>query len=106
MRIAQLRCFSTIAQLENVSQAAEHLHLSQSSLSKNLATLEEELGAPLFERKGRRLILNPAGARMLEFSNMVLRELGYAMDDIRMLSTGAEARLKIGIAGYCDRLAE
>ena len=50
MRIAQLRCFSTIAQLENVSQAAEHLHLSQSSLSKNLATLEEELGAPLFER--------------------------------------------------------
>ena len=43
---------------------------------------------------------------MLEFSNMVLRELGYAMDDIRMLSTGAESRLKIGTAGYCDRLTE
>ena len=106
MRIAQLRCFSTIAQLENVSQAAEHLHLSQSSLSKNLATLEEELGVPLFERKGRRLILNPAGARMLQFSNMVLRELGYAVDDIHMLATGSEARLKIGTAGYCDRLTE
>ena len=106
MRIAQLRCFATIAQLENVSQAAEYLHLSQSSLSKNLATLEAELGVALFERRGRKLILNPAGVRMLEFSNMVLRELGYAMDDIRMLSTGAEARLKIGTAGYCDHLAE
>ncbi len=106
VRISQLRCFSTIAQLENVSQAAELLHLSQSSLSKNLATLEEELGAPLFDRKGRRLILNPAGARMLEFSNMVLRELGYAMDDIHMLSTGSESRLKIGMAGCCDQLTE
>ena len=36
MQIAQLRYFTTIAQLENVSQAAELLHLSQSSLSKTL----------------------------------------------------------------------
>ena len=46
MQIAQLRYFTTIAQLENVSQAAELLHLSQSSLSKNLARLEAEVGAP------------------------------------------------------------
>ncbi len=106
MRIEQLKCFAAVAQLENVSQAAEYLHLSQSSLSKNLATLEEELGASLFERKGRKLLLNPAGARMLEFSSMVLRELGYAMDDIRLLSTGTKARLRIGTAGCCEGLAE
>ena len=102
--MTQLRYFVTIAQLENMSQAAELLHLSQSSLSKNLATLETELGTPLFYRNGRRLTLNPAGARLLEYSNMVLRELDYVMDDMRLLSTGAEARIKIGAAGLSDEL--
>ena len=106
MRLAQLRYFVTIAQLENVSQAAELLHLSQSSLSKNLATLEAELGMPLFFRNGRRLTLNPAGARLLEYSNMVLRELDYVMDDMRLLSTGAEARIKIGAAGLSGELTQ
>ncbi len=106
MRIAQLRYFVTIAQLENVSQAAELLHLSQSSLSKNLSTLEEELGMPLFQRNGRKLVLNSAGARLLEFSTMVLRELDYALDDMRLLSTGAEAKIRIGLAGFCGKLTE
>ena len=106
MRISQLRYFVTIAQLENVSQAAELLHLSQSSLSKNLSKLEEELGLPLFYRNGRNLTLNSAGARLLEYSTMVLRELDYALDDMRLLSAGSEVKLKIGLAGFCDRLTE
>ena len=104
MRIAQLRYFVTVAQLENVSQAAELLHLSQSSLSKNIATLETELGMPLFYRNGRRLTLNSAGARLLEFSTMVLRELDYVMDDMRLLSSGGEARIRIGAAGLNEKL--
>ena len=106
MRILQLRYFATIAQLENVSQAAKHLHVSQSSLSKSLALLEEEMGASLFTRNGRKLTLNAAGARMQEFALMVLQELDYAKDDIRLLSTGAKARIRIGTAGGTDRLSE
>ena len=102
MRTAQLRYFVTIAQLENLSQAAELLHISQSSLSKNLSSLESELGIPLFQRSGRRLILNPAGARLLEYSSMVLRELDYALDDMRLLSSGNAARIRIGAAGMSD----
>ncbi len=106
MRMTQLRYFTTIARLENVSQAAELLHLSQSSLSKSLASLEEELGMPLFYRSGRKLTLNPAGERLLEFSAMALRELDYAVDDMRLLSTGAETRIRIGAAGMSERLSE
>ncbi len=104
--MTQLRYFVTIARLENISQAAELLHLSQSSLSKSLASLEEELGLPLFHRNGRRLTLNPAGERLLEFSTMALRELDYAVDDMRLLSAGAETRIRIGAAGMSDSLAE
>lgn len=105
MTIAQLRYFTTIAQLENISQAAQLLHLSQSSLSKNLAKLEAEVGTPLFDRSGKRLTLNAAGARLLEYSTLALRELEYALDDLRLLSTGADSRVKIGTAGASDRLA-
>lgn len=105
MYIAQLRYFTTIAQLENISQAAQLLHLSQSSLSKNLAKLEAEVGMPLFDRSGKKLTLNAAGARLLEYSTLVLREMEYALDDMHLLSTGADSRVKIGTAGTCDRLA-
>ncbi|MCI9562843.1 MAG: LysR family transcriptional regulator [Oscillospiraceae bacterium] len=60
LHTAQLRYFTTIAQPENVSQAAQLLHLSQSSLSKNLAKLAAELRTPLFDHSGKRLTLNPA----------------------------------------------
>lgn len=106
MTIAQLRYFTTIAQLENISQAAQLLHLSQSSLSKNLAKLEAEAGTPLFDRRGKKLTLNAAGARLLEYSTLALRELEYALDDMRLLSTGADCRVKIGTAGSSSRLAD
>lgn len=105
MHITQLRYFATIAQLENMSQAAQLLHLSQSSLSKNLSKLEAEVGTPLFDRSGRRLTLNAAGARLLEYSTLALRELDDALGDVRLLSTGGGARIKIGAAGANDRLA-
>lgn len=106
MRISQLRCFVTVAQLENMSQAAELLHLSQSSLSKNIATLEEELGTQLFQRKGRSLTLNPAGERLLEYSTMALRELEYAKEDMQLLSQDTESRIRIGLAGFYDSLTD
>lgn len=60
---------------------------------------------PLFDRSGKRLTLNAAGARLLEYSTLALRELEYALDDMRLLATGTDARVKIGTAGAGDRLA-
>ncbi|MBQ9411665.1 MAG: LysR family transcriptional regulator [Oscillospiraceae bacterium] len=98
MTIPQLRCFTTVARLENVSQSAELLHLSQSSLSKSIAKLEEELGTPLFERRGKKLTLNAAGQRLLEYSTRTLRELERTKDDLRLIATGTETRIRIGTA--------
>ena len=63
------------------------------------------MGTPLFDRSGKRLTLNAAGARLLEYSVLTLGELEYALDDMRLLSTGADFRVKIGTAGPIDRLA-
>ena len=104
MTITQLRYFAAVAQLENVSKAAEMLHLSQSSLSKNIAKLEAELGTLLFHRSGKKLVLNAPGARFLECSNLILRELEFAMDDMNQLATGADSKIRIGSAGASRRL--
>lgn len=106
MNVLQLRYFITVAQLENVSKAAAILHLSQSSLSKNIAKLEEDLGLPLFERNGKKIKLNPAGERFLDACTLVLRELDGALADMHQLTWGTDKRIRIGLADTNRRMID
>ncbi|MFC5238254.1 LysR family transcriptional regulator [Pseudonocardia zijingensis] len=67
-----LEQFLVVARLEHLTRAAEELHVAQPSLSRTIARLESELGAPLFDRSGR-LRLNDAGKL---FRDHVERSLG------------------------------
>ena len=58
MELLQLQYFQVIARTQNISAAAEQLHISQPSLSQILKRLEQEVGAPLFDRVGKRIVLN------------------------------------------------
>ena len=58
-----LSAFRTVAELSNLRAAADVLHLTHSAVSQQLRGLEEALGFPLFERRGRRIVLNDAGRR-------------------------------------------
>ncbi|MGV9754758.1 LysR family transcriptional regulator [Streptomyces tricolor] len=60
MELNALRQFLVVARLEHLSRAADELRVAQPSLSRTIARLESELGAPLFDRSGR-LRLNDAG---------------------------------------------
>jgi len=61
----QLRSFVRIAELKSLSRAAEILGLTQSSISRQLASLEAYIGKPLFSRTGRGVELTGAGERLL-----------------------------------------
>ena len=61
MELRVLRYFLTVALEENITRAAEALHMTQPTLSRQLSQLEEELGARLFERGARRITLTDAG---------------------------------------------
>lgn len=61
MELRVLRYFLTVAQEENITRAAEALHMTQPTLSRQLSQLEEELGARLFERGARHITLTDAG---------------------------------------------
>ena len=60
-RLKQLRSFCQVVRLRSFTRAAEHLGLSQSSVSQQVRSLEAEFTAPLLERDGRHVTLTPAG---------------------------------------------
>lgn len=61
MELAKLRYFYTVAKLGHVTRAAEEIHIAQPALTKAIKQLEEELGAPLFYKKGRNIFLTAYG---------------------------------------------
>ena len=61
MDIRELRYFLAVADEQNITKAAERLYISQPSLSKQMSNLEEEIGAPLFIRGGRKITLTESG---------------------------------------------
>ena len=62
MELKQVAYFLTVAELGSFSAAADHLYISQSSLSKQIMALEKELGIELFDRSKRNIVLTEAGA--------------------------------------------
>jgi LysR family hydrogen peroxide-inducible transcriptional activator len=72
MEMHQLRYFAKVADLGNVTRAAEACFVSQPSLSQQLAKLERELGQPLFERLGRGVRLTEAGRLFKRYCDQIL----------------------------------
>ncbi len=72
MELFQLEQFKAIAEIGNMTKAAESLYISQPALSKNLNNLEKEIGRSLFDRLNNKLVLNENGRLFLKQVNTVL----------------------------------
>lgn len=68
MQLQWLYYFTTIAELEHYTRAAERLRVSQSNLSHAMRDMERELGTKLFERKGRNVQLTKYGQLFLPYA--------------------------------------
>ena len=106
MDMQQLRFFNTVVHLENISKAADSLHISQSALSKQIQKLEKEMGATLFDRRGKKIVLNKAGKRFYESSEQILKELQAAKDDLNMMTSKKNSRIRIGSAAMPPEMIE
>jgi DNA-binding transcriptional LysR family regulator len=98
MEINQMKYFRAIVQYGSFSEAASHLHLTQPALSKSMARLEEELGAPLFERKGSRTTLTPAGRVLYPYCGNVLNTVESGITAVRERSGLARGQVTVAIS--------
>lgn len=89
MTLNQLLYFQTVARYQHFRLAAASLNISQPSLSRSIANLEEELGIILFERKGRTVTLTKYGRLFLEHANRILTDVQLAEKQMKKLSGNA-----------------
>ncbi|MFD0666222.1 LysR family transcriptional regulator [Ramlibacter sp. MAHUQ-53] len=99
MNLRQLQQFVTLAETGNFHRAAERLHMAQPPLSVSIRKLEEELGAPLFERTPAGVRLTAAGGGMLAHAQRALFHAQQCQASVRAGVRGEAGLLKLGFVG-------
>lgn len=93
--IRHLRLVCELLTTGSATAAARRLSVTQSAISHQLRDLEQRLGCPVCSRVGKRLVLTPAGMRLLEAAQRILPELDRAAEDVRRLREGRSAILRL-----------
>ena len=88
-----LRSFEAVARRAGFGAAAEELHVTQSAVSRQIKSLEDELGAPLFTRGTRRIELTQAGQMLLRAITPALARIDSAVHQIRQQRGRAQVSL-------------
>ena len=91
-----LRSFFAISEFGSLSRAAEQLHVSRSTLTRQVQALEAEIGGRLLERGHRGAALTAAGHALLEGMRPVVAKADEVVSDARKLARGQSASLRIG----------
>ncbi len=100
MEVRHLKLVKTVSEEGSLTGAGKRLFLSQSALSHQLREVEEKLGAALFQRVNKKMILTEVGRRVLQTANLVLCELEKAETDVRKYIDGDAGLLRISTECY------
>ncbi len=98
MEIQQLRYFTVAARYQHITKAAEEIHIAQPALTQIIKRLESEVGAPLFERNGRNIILTPEGKILQEEALQILKTIDELPIVLQQKKTERSKTLKIKVS--------
>lgn len=93
-----LKMFGAVAERGSLVEASRQLHLTPSAVSHGLKSLETQVGCRLFDRVGKRVILNEAGEHLLAQVRQPLAALDAAAASLKHLGQWGQTRLRIGAA--------
>lgn len=98
MKLQHFRNVVAIAEQGSLRAAARHLQLAQPALTRSLGELERELGAPLFERRTRGMVLTPVGQVFVRRAISVLNDVRKAREEVDQLQTGVGGNVVVGLS--------
>jgi len=96
MELRSLRLFLAAAENASFSRAAERMHTVQSNVTSHVQKLEGELGAPLFDRRGRRVSLTWAGRRLQDYAVRLCALHDEGLAEIRSAARRPNGPLRLG----------
>jgi len=97
MELLQLEYFMKVAKEQHITKVAEQLHISQSSLSQTMSRLEKELGTKLFDRVGKRIVLNERGRVFQDGVQKAFKELRVSKTTVTSMADHYVGHLNIGV---------
>lgn len=97
MDFKQLKAFTTLAEFGSFSRAAAVLSVAQPVLSRQIKSLEEELGIELFYRNGRGIVLTEAGKLLHGYAGNVLDTVTRATDEVTALRSSPRGTVALGM---------
>ncbi|TCO57215.1 LysR family transcriptional regulator [Actinocrispum wychmicini] len=96
LTLQQLRYFLAVAEARHFTRAAELTRVAQPSLSKQIHSLESELGAPLFSRARGNITLTPAGEALVPIARRILADVDTARLEVGELVGLKRGRVRVG----------
>jgi len=100
LEIRHLKLLTAVAEEGSVTEAGRRLHVTQSALSHQLRDAEEKLRTALFLRLGKKMVLTPAGEKLLESARKVLDELHCAEAQAAGLNDGTRGVIRLSTECY------
>jgi DNA-binding transcriptional LysR family regulator len=91
----QLQAFQVLSKTGSFTETAKTLNLSQSAISHSMKALEQNVGCRLFDRLGKRALLNQAGEQFLQRVEKILQEMTQARTELRHLGQWGHGRLRV-----------
>ena len=98
MELRVLKYFLAIAREQGITRAADVLHITQPTLSRQIAELEEELGVQLFDRSGRRIRLTDEGILFRRRAMEILDLVERTREEVSEQDERIEGTVSIGVA--------
>ena len=98
MEIRQLRYLVALAEERHFTRAAARANVAQPALSRQIRSLETELGVPLVDRTSRRVSMTDAGTRLVERARRILDEVEAARADVYDLRQLLQGRVRFGVS--------
>lgn len=96
MEIRVLRYFLTVVREESITKAAETLHITQPTLSRQLSQMEEELGIKLFERGSRKISLTDEGILLRRRAEEIVQLVNKTEEELAWQENQVEGKISIG----------